>query len=153
MNLEQHRTTMAQALSVLRLPQEANEWLLDMWEAFQGLDDWRDNDGMPKEDIEHIIYVVLAKLPSNPFFQAYANRLLPVVSNVVLKWCGANYHEDNRNQSQLPKCYMWRAGYYDIVLEAVNCVYGHKQAALASGLVMALYGEELKEYMKEFKNE
>lgn len=144
---------MAQALSVLSLPQDANEWLLDMWEAFQGLDDWYDGDKTSKADIEHIIYVVLAKLPSNPFFQAYANRLLPVVSNVVLKWCGSNYHENNKNLVQLPKCYMWRAGYYDIVLEAVNCVYGHKQASLASGLVMALYGEDLKEYMKEFENE
>jgi hypothetical protein len=152
MSLEQQRQTVSEALVVLGLPAEAHEWLLDMWEAFQGLDDWRDGDEISKQDIEHIIYVVLAKLPSNPFFQAYANRLLPVVSNVVLRWCGANYHEDHKNQAQLPKCYMWRAGYYDIVLEVVNCVYGHKAAAQAASLIMALYGEELNEYKKEFEN-
>jgi hypothetical protein len=152
MNLEEHRYLVAKALAPLQLPGPAVEWLLDMWDAFQGLDDWRDKTERPDSEIEHVIHTVLCKLPANSFFQVHALRLLPILSNVVLRWCGANQIEDNELEEHYPKSYMWRAGYYDLVLEVVHCAHGFDAARRASPFVASLYAETLEDYKKEFQH-
>ena len=47
---------------------------------------------------------------------------------------------------------MWRAAYYDLILEVVYLVHGYKDAALASDYVAKMYGETFEDYVKEFKN-
>lgn len=152
MSLKDCRGQFSDLLRPLNLPLEAEGWLLDMWESFQGLDDWRDNDHNDGKDIERVIYLTLVRMPSNPFFQAHANRLLPVLSNVVLKWTASNVMEDEKQEEQLPKAFMWRAGFYDLILEVVNVVHGFDFAQVAAPYVMAMYGETYEEYKKEFIN-
>ena len=134
----------------LSLPLSAQQWLLDFWDVIQGLDDWRDNDSVDSNEKEKVIYQVMVAMPSNLFFQQYANHLLPIMSNLVLKWIGANKLEDNKEE--LNKAYMWRAAYYDLILEVVYLVHGYKDAALASDYVAKMYGETFENYVKEFKN-
>jgi hypothetical protein len=134
----------------LSLPLSAQQWLLDFWDVLQGLDDWRDNDSVDSNEKEKVIYQVMVAMPSNLFFQQYANHLLPIMSNLVLKWIGANKLEDNKEE--LSKAYMWRAAYYDLILEVVYLVHGYKDAALASDYVAKMYGETFEDYVKEFKN-
>ena len=134
----------------LSLPLSAQQWLLDFWDVLQGLDDWRDNDSVDSNEKEKVIYQVMVAMPSNLFFQQYANHLLPIMSNLVLKWIGANKLEDNKEE--LNKAYMWRAAYYDLILEVVYLVHGYKDAALASDYVAKMYGETFEDYVKEFKN-
>lgn len=134
----------------LSLPLSAQQWLLDFWDVIQGLDDWRDNDSVDSNEKEKVIYQVMVAMPSNLFFQQYANHLLPIMSNLVLKWIGANKLEDNKEE--LSKAYMWRAAYYDLILEVVYLVHGYKDAALASDYVAKMYGETFEDYVKEFKN-
>jgi hypothetical protein len=134
----------------LSLPLSAQQWLLDFWDVLQGLDDWRDNDSVNSNEKEKVIYQVMVAMPSNLFFQQYANHLLPIMSNLVLKWIGANKLEDNKEE--LSKAYMWRAAYYDLILEVVYLVHGYKNAALASDYVAKMYGETFEDYVKEFKN-
>jgi hypothetical protein len=67
-----------------------------------------------------------------------------------LKWIGANKLEDNREQ--LHKAYMWRAAYYDLVLEVVRLIHGFDGAASAAEYVAKLYGETYEDYVKEFEN-
>ena len=152
MSLQECRNQFSHLLAPLSLSREAEQWLLDMWEAFQGLDDWRDGDQNENKDIERVIYLTLVQMPSNPFFQAHANRLLPVLSNVVLKWTAANVMEDAKHEEQLPKAYMWRAGFYDLILEVVNVSHGFNFAQSAAPYILALYGETYEEYKKEFIN-
>jgi hypothetical protein len=134
----------------LKLPLNAQLWLTDFWDVIQGLDDWRDNDTVDATEKEKVIYQVMVALPSNSFFQQHANHLLPIVSNLVLKWIGANRLEDNKEEFH--KAYMWRAAYYDLVLEVVRLVHGYAEAAIASEYVAKMYGETFEDYVKEFKN-
>jgi hypothetical protein len=134
----------------LNLPIDTQLWLTDFWDVIQGLDDWRDNDTVDSLEKEKVIYQVMVALPSNPFFQRHAQHLLPIMSNLVLKWIAANKLEDNKEE--LTKAYMWRAAYYDLVLEVVRLVHGYENAALASDYVAKMYGESFEEYVKEFQN-
>ena len=137
-------------LSPLNLPEPTVRWLLDFWSVIQGLDDWRDNDEVNPQEKEAVIYKVMFLLPNNPFFQYHSKELLPIVSNLVLRWIGANRLEDNRED--LHKAYMWRAAYYDLILEVVRLVHGFEAAANASDFVAKLYGETFEDYVKEFQN-
>lgn len=134
----------------LNLPAPSVQWLLDFWDVIQGLDDWRDGDEIPAQQKEAVIYKVMFLLPNNPFFQYHAKELLPIISNLILRWIGANKLEDNREQ--LEKAYMWRAAYYDLILEVVRLVHGFEAAANASDFVAKLYGETYQEYVREFQN-
>ena len=134
----------------LNLPEPTVRWLLDFWSVIQGLDDWRDNDEVSPQEKEAVIYKVMFLLPNNPFFQYHSKELLPIVSNLVLRWIGANRLEDNRED--LHKAYMWRAAYYDLILEVVRLVHGFEAAANASDFVAKLYGETFEDYVKEFQN-
>lgn len=134
----------------LNLPEPTVRWLLDFWSVIQGLDDWRDNDEVSPQEKEAVIYKVMFLLPNNPFFQYHSKELLPIVSNLVLRWIGANRLEDNRED--LHKAYMWRAAYYDLILEVVRLVHGFEAAANASDFVAKLYGETFEDYVREFQN-
>ena len=137
-------------LAPLNLPEPTVRWLLDFWSVIQGLDDWRDNDEVSPQEKESVIYKVMFLLPNNTFFQYHSKELLPIVSNLVLRWIGANRLEDNRED--LHKAYMWRAAYYDLILEVVRLVHGFEAAANASDFVAKLYGETFEDYVKEFQN-
>jgi hypothetical protein len=134
----------------LELPVDAQLWLTDFWDVIQGLDDWRDNDPVDPTEKEKVIYQVMVAMPMNPFFQRHANHLLPIMSNLVLKWIAANRLEDNKEE--LSKAYMWRAAYYDLVLEVVRLVHGYVDAANVSDYVAKMYGESFEDYVKEFQN-
>jgi hypothetical protein len=134
----------------LKLPADAQVWLYDFWDVIQGLDDWRDNDEVAADEKEKVIYQVMVAMPMNPFFQRHANSLLPIMSNLVLKWIAANRLEDNKEE--FSKAYMWRAAYYDLVLEVVRLVHGYVDASIASVYVAKMYGESFEDYVKEFKN-
>jgi hypothetical protein len=136
--------------SNLNLPLDTQRWLTDFWDVIQGLDDWRDNDVVDPAEKEKVIYQVMVALPSNLFFQRHAQHLLPIMSNLVLKWIAANRLEDNKEE--LNKAYMWRAAYYDLVLEVVRLVHGYENAAVASQYVAKMYGESFEDYVKEFQN-
>jgi hypothetical protein len=139
-----------QLLAPLNLPLAAQKWLIDFFWVIQGLDDWRDNDPVDPKQKEKVIYQVMVELPQNHFFQTNSHNLLPLVSILVLKWIGANKLEDNREQ--LHKAYMWRAAYYDLILEVVRLVHGFDGAASAAEYVAKLYGETYEDYVKEFEN-
>jgi hypothetical protein len=47
---------------------------------------------------------------------------------------------------------MWRAAYYDLILEVVRLVHGFDEAANAAEYVAKLYGETYEDYVKEFNN-
>jgi hypothetical protein len=50
------------------------------------------------------------------------------------------------------KSYMWRAGYYDLVLLVIQICHGYEKALLAAPSVMSLYGETLADYLGEFEH-
>lgn len=138
----------AQLQDAFSLPALAAKYLDDFYHVLQAWDDFVDGDAMPREEIDRAIYASLYDIPSNPFYMQHAHLLLPLQSNIVLKWKGADTAE--RDGQDLHKAYMWRAGYFDIVLQVLCIVHGSKAAMENAHRVMAAYGETYEEYAKEF---
>jgi hypothetical protein len=142
----------AQSLSshfkTLDLPPEAAAWLLDVWQLIQTLDDVADGDPVSRGDLNTTIWTALVTMPANPFYLANAAALQSGLASLVLKWQAS---DDAERQGQADaRSYMWRAGYYDLILLVVLLTKGHAGAMKDAMTVMHLYGETLHEYLKEF---
>lgn len=131
-------------------PAPAIEWLLMLWDAIQVFDDVADGDGVKREDLDVVIWNSLVGMHQNVFWQANANSLLPVVATAVLKWQASDQAE--RDGKADARSFVWRAGYYDVVLMVVTLCHTAKHAKELSRRVMELYGEKFENYLKEFGN-
>jgi hypothetical protein len=139
---------MKTALAQFNLPGEAVQYLDDFYHVLQAWDDFVDGDDMPRTDKDRAIYVSLVSMPSNPFYIQNCHILLPLISNIVLKWKAADSAE--REGKYLHLAYGWRAGYFELVLQVLQIVHGHEVAMQNAHLVMGLYGEDFETYQKEF---
>ena len=135
-------------LDTLSLPEAATSWLMGMWDAIQFFDDVADDDNMPRSELDRTLNQVLVAMPSNPFFTAHSSVLLPVVAVQLLKWQASDEVERRGNADA--RSYMWRAGYYDLVLLVVQICHGYDVAVKMAATVMSLYGEKIEDYKKEF---
>jgi hypothetical protein len=134
----------------LALPAEAVHWLMDVWACIQLFDDVADKDPITRHELDRVIWASLVAMPANPFFDAKKGALLPVLTTMILKWQASDIAE--RSGQADARSYVWRAGYYDLVLMAVHLCHGVETATKLAPTVMNLYGETLTEYMKEFAN-
>jgi hypothetical protein len=134
----------------LYLPSDAVRWLLDLFHAFQVFDDFADGDPVERNDLNAVIWNTLVGMHQNPFYAAHSYCLSSVIGVNILKWQASDTLE--RAGKADAKSYMWRAGYYDVVLTVVQLCHGEIFAAQNAHVVSALYGETYDEYMKEFKN-
>lgn len=134
----------------LSLPQEAVQFLVDVWQCIQLFDDVADGDEVARADLDKVIWITLVGLHSNPFFEAKKAALLPVMATAILKWQASDRAE--RSGQADARSYVWRAGYYDLVLLTVQLCHGVEVATAFSHVVMQMYGETLGEYLKEFGN-
>lgn len=138
----------ANLTQVFRLPEDCVQWLLDIWDCIQAFDDYADGDPVSRERLDSLIWSSLVGLPGNPWFAAHSGRLLPILSQAVLKWLASDRAE--RDGSADARSFVWRAGYYDLVLACVLLAHGPQNAARVAHLVMSLYGERFEDYMSEF---
>jgi len=134
----------------LALPAPATEWLLMLWGAIQVFDDVADGDPVEREDLNAVIWNTLVGMNQNSFWAANSLSLAPVVATMILKWQGSDQAERAGNADA--RSYVWRAGYYDVVMMVMALCHGIKYATDNAHLVMALYGETLEDYMKEFSH-
>lgn len=135
-------------IEVFKLPLPAVEWLIMFWGAIQVFDDIADSQPVAREDLDNVIWNSLVAMHSNEFFIKNSELLLPVITTTILKWQAADMAE--RAAQADARSFVWRAGYYDIVLMVVLIVHGPKTAQKSSHLVMNLYGENFDDYIKEF---
>lgn len=135
--------------SAFDLPDAAIGWLIGMWDAIQFLDDVADGETIARSAQDQAFNQLLVAMPSNPFFAANAGTLLPVVAVQLLKWQASDMVE--RAGKADAKSYMWRAGYYDLVLLVIQICHGYDKALVAAPTVMSLYGETLADYLEEFE--
>lgn len=125
----------------LGLPPVAQSWLLDLWNLTQVLDDAMDGDKASPRDVSRATWAIFQTMPLNEFFQKYATVLQPVLWLQLLKWEAANVVEGLGLANE--KSYVWRAGYYDVVL---MCCHLCGLADSGHG-VMEMYGETFSEYI------
>lgn len=134
----------------LSLPPAAVEWLIMLWQVSQTFDDVADGDAVPRSELDACLWNVLVAMPQNAFFAAAAPVLLPVMASAILKWQASDFAE--RHGAADARSFVWRAGYYDVILMAVQLVHGPEKAIELAPAVMSLYGEKFEEYVKEFPN-
>ena len=132
----------------LMLPADAAEWLLMLWQSIQTFDDYADGDPVRREALDATIWNVLVAMPQNTFFSRNVVELVPLVGMMVLKWQASDRVELEGGASA--QSYMWRAGYYELVLAAVRLCHGPAAATAVAHKVLGMYGETLDDYLTEF---
>lgn len=135
---------------ILALPEDACDWLIALWQVSQLFDDIVDGAEIDRDDVDQAIWNSLVGLPANSFFQRNAGTLFPLMGLAVLKWKASDTVE--REGEACAMSFAWRAGYYDLVLAAVQLTHGTQAAMEIGGAVLKLYGESLEQYMKEMGN-
>ncbi len=121
-----------------------------LWGAIQLFDDVADGDHIDREDLNAVIWNTLIGMNQNSFWITNSITLAPVIATMVLKWQGSDKAE--RSGKADARSYVWRAGYYDVVMLVVALCNGTKYATDNANLVMSLYGEKLEDYLREFNN-
>lgn len=132
---------------VFGLPSSAVAWLVMLWEVTQVFDDYADGDPVAREDLNNTIWNSLVAMPQNEFFDKHRFTLSPLVASLILKWQASDKVE--RSGVRNEKSFVWRAGFYDIILMCICIVHGSKAATEHGDKVMELYAEEFSEYIKE----
>ncbi len=133
---------------ILALPDEPRGWLMSLWNVIQIFDDMADGDFPERDKLDVAIYDAIVSMPNNGFFVANRTVLLPLLAIAILKWKASD--EAERAGNPTPMSFVWRAGFYDIVLAVVQIVHGVESAMRMAVAVMDLYGEKLPEYLAEF---
>jgi len=135
---------------VFGLPADAVDYLCDLFSAIQLFDDFADKDTVSRPVLDRVIWDLFVKMPQNPFYVRNSFQLSALLSTQILKWQASDRLEVSGNASE--KSFMWRAGFYDVVLFVVGLCRGREFAEKHSTMVCDLYGESLEDYMKEFSN-
>lgn len=132
------------------LPSSAVEWLLMIYQAIQVFDDVADGDEVTRQELDKTIWNMLVAMHQNKFWRLNQDALSPLLATMVLKWQASDIAERAGKADE--KSFVWRAGYYDLVLAVVQICHGPEIAIKMASYVMDLYGEKFEDYMKEFKN-
>jgi hypothetical protein len=135
---------------VLLLPAPVVEWLVMVYDAIQVFDDVADGDTVERKDLNATIWNTLVGMHQNQFFITNSHHLVPLLATAIMKWQASDQAE--RAGEADAKSFVWRAGYYDLILMAVSLTHGPGFATKNAHLVMDLYGEKFEDYMKEFGN-
>ena len=128
----------------------AHDWVMALWNAVQVFDDMADGAFPDREDLFACIADTFCNMPANPFFQENCKTLLPLMAVALLKWRASDDAEREGNPTETS--FVWRAGFYDIVLAVVQLVHGQSVAREIAHHVMHLYGENYADYRKEFSD-
>ena len=134
----------------LDLPAPAVDWLLMLYGAIQVFDDVADGDIVKRQDLNATIWNTLVGMNRNIFWLENAQTLTPIVANMILKWQASDQAE--RAGRADARSFVWRAGFYDVVLMTVALCHGSNHATEVASDVMAIYGEKLEDYLMEFNH-
>ena len=132
----------------LELPQDANDWLCDLYACIQVFDDIADGDEVNRKDLNHCIWSSLVGMNVNSFFKANSISLLPVMATAIFKWQGSDTAERKGQVDE--RSFMWRASFYDVVMITYFICHGRELAEENAAIIMNLYGENYQEYKEEF---
>ena len=135
-------------LEGLMLPPPAVDWLCDLYAVTQLFDDVADGDEIDRSDLDRVIWASLVGMNTNEFWLENMGTLIPIMGAAILKWQASDAAE--RDGGANAKSFVWRAGFYDLVLIATQLSHGRKVAQELSPQIMNMYGEIYENYQKEF---
>jgi hypothetical protein len=131
--------------------QDAVELALMLYNVAQVWDDIVDGDAVTARDVNAAFVDALVKMPTNRIYQLIPE--LPYhIYNVFLRWRDATNIENNQpSENDLHKCYMLRAGLFDIFVLIAAKMFGDDYAAEVGVTIRRLYGETFESYSQEFR--
>ncbi len=135
---------------ILQLPPDASDWLIGLWDATQFMDDVADKDDIPRQQFDNALNQLLVQMPANSFFANNAAQLLTSVAVFISKWQASDFLERMNRADE--KTFMWRAGFYDVVLVVTILCHGLQKATKMAPDILSLYGETYDSYREEFAN-
>lgn len=147
-----HEQALRQFLgAIMQGNQHAVELCVTLFGIAQVWDDLID-DSAEVKNINKAFVAALVEIPTNPIAQMMPE--LPYhIYNVFLRWRDAtNIENNNPAVDDLHKCYMLRAGLYDIFALIAAKLYGDDYAESVGVQIRRFYGETFLEYSKEFNN-
>jgi len=139
-----------QNFEALDLPPDAADMLIQLWNVAQFFDDCADGGRIKRADLNRTLWDCLVGIQLNRFYANNSAMLIPVISTAIMKWQGSDATE--RRGAADARSYMWRAGFYDVVMMTCIIAHGPDVATSQAGMVMRNYGETLADYMQEFQN-
>ena len=139
------RTSLTDGLS---LPPDAVEWLCSLYAVTQVFDDFADGDPVDRADLNRALYESLVGMSLNPFFDLNRFTLRPVLALFIMKWQASDQAERGGNANEVS--FVWRSGFYDVVMTVFLIVHGRENTEANAQLIMSLYGESYADYRKEF---
>jgi len=121
-------------------------------EVSQAWDDLYDKDKeVTGDQVNRVFLLSIIEMQENPLWSGCG--MAHHVLNVYLRWRDASKIEENApSDDDLNKCYMIRAGMYDLFVLLAYYLHGDEWAMTVGPLVRRFYGETLKEYKEEIKN-
>lgn len=141
---------MRKLLEELMVPKDAIDWLVMLYDSVQVFDDYADGDPVKREDLDKLIWTTLISMPNNRFYKDNSEALWPLIATAILKWQASDTVERNKKANAIS--FVWRAGYYDIVLMVYAICFGSAKARKDAHVIMSLYGEKFEEYIEEVNN-
>lgn len=115
-------------------------------------DDIIDGDSYDARDVNKAFVSCIFTIQNSPLW--FSCGLNHHVLNCFLRWRDANTIEGDKlsTKSDLLKCYMLRAGLYDIFVIIAYHLFGDEWAEEIGPKVRKYYGETPNEFLEEFKN-
>ena len=131
--------------------QDAVELSLMLYNVAQVWDDIVDGEAVTARDVNAAFVDALVKIPTNRIYQLMPE--LPYhIYNVFLRWRDATNMENKQpSENDLHKCYMLRAGLFDIFALIAAKMFGDDYAAEVGVTIRRLYGETFESYSQEFR--
>jgi len=136
------------ALRALQLTAEAQQWLINLYDTIQFFDDVADGDYSERRHLNDVLQGALVSMPLNAFYLRNIHALGTAVTLMVLKWQASDNAERNNRADEMS--FMWRGGYYDVVLLCHALENGYQKTVTQSEDILRLYGENFPDYAVEF---
>ena len=119
--------------------------LRNIWDVIQAWDDAEDGDANPA--FSEAMRKANIDIPQNPYYGAFLTSFQ--MQQMYLKWKAANAFEAAKLREHLPKSYMLRAEYYQLIVNMVSLLEGVEVAALKAPDIWLCYGEAFADYENE----
>lgn len=150
---EEHRDSFLSAFNYFFENNDASSLCLMLLEVAHIWDDLIDKDAeISPDDINTVFRYLIYDIPINPIYRRIPS-LPDHMLSIFLQWRDATKIETNSPaDDDLNKCYMLRAGIYDIFSVIAYFLRGDKVSQEIGPAIRRLYGEKLAEYKEEFKD-
>lgn len=130
-------------LRALRGHQGALDAFLKVRDILHFWDDLVDRDKVVGPDyINRAMFTALVALPSNPFWRAHQDSLLPILTNAVGNWHAANTFEAGDELRRLELAFVIRSDYANLLIHMAYLVGGYDWMMEVTPVIRDLWTEE-----------